>query len=332
MALYIERYKAKYAIDWDKFIVESMNGTFLQTRKFIEYHPLERFRDHSLLIFKGNKIVGSVLACEIIENEEKILFSHKGTTFGGIIVSQQIYSATKIAEVMDIFEEYIKKESFDKVYLKQTPAIFQKKNTDLLDYFLYQRGYIQYTELNYHMDLKNYQDDILSQFSASKRRDYRYSLKNELEFRELIEISDIRKYYEVLQLNLKKLELPSVHKVEELIDLKFNRFNEIIKFFGVYKEEKIIAGSMIFLFDNNICHTQYLSSDERYLEYYPMDFLIYNLINYAVKIGSKTFTFGVCTEDQGRYLNLGLSRFKEGFGTEYCLNKSYEHRYKTDEE
>ena len=35
------------------------------------------------------------------------------------------------------FEEYIKKEAFDRVYLKQTPAIFQKKNADLLDYFLY---------------------------------------------------------------------------------------------------------------------------------------------------------------------------------------------------
>lgn len=324
MALYIERYEAKDAVYWDKFIEESMNGTFLQTRRFIEYHPSDRFQDHSLLILKGNKIVGVILACEIIENGKKIFFSHKGTTFGGIVISHQIYSATQISELMDIFEEYIKKEGFQQVYLKQTPTIFQKKNTDLLDYFLYQKGYLQYTELNYYMNLAKYQDDILMQFSSSKRRDYRYSLKNELEFKELTQISDIKDYYEVLQLNLKKLGLSAVHQFEDLIDLKFNRFMERIRFFGVYKEEKIIAGSMIFLFDNNSFHTQYLSSDERYLEYYPMDFLIYNLIKCAVEIGNETFTFGVCTEDRGRYLNLGLSRFKEGFGTEYCLNKSYE--------
>lgn len=324
MALYIERYEERYATDWDKFIEESMNGTFLQTRKFIEYHPAGRFQDHSLLIFKGNKIVGVVLACEIIEDGKKIFFAHKGTTFGGIIVSQQIYSTTNISSVMDLLEEYFKKEAFDKVFLKQTPTIFQKKNTDLLDYFLYQRGYVQYTELNYYMNLASYQNDILSQFSSSKRRDYRYSLKNGLIFKELTEIDDIKKYYEVLQLNLKKLGLSCVHQFEELIDLKFSRFNKKIRFFGVYKEEKIIAGSMIFLFDNNSFHTQYLSSDEKYLEYYPMDFLIYNLIKYAVERESDIFTFGVCTEDRGRYLNLGLSRFKEGFGTEYCLNKLFE--------
>ena len=38
----------------------------------------------------------------------------------------------------------------------------------------------------------------------------------------------------------------------------------------------------------------------------------------------ETFTFGICTEDQGRYLNLGLSRFKEGFGTEFRINRTYE--------
>ena len=32
----------------------------------------------------------------------------------------------------------------------------------------------------------------------------------------------------------------------------------------------------------------------------------------------------ICTEDQGRYLNLGLPRVKEGFGTEFCVNRSYE--------
>lgn len=38
----------------------------------------------------------------------------------------------------------------------------------------------------------------------------------------------------------------------------------------------------------------------------------------------KYFTFGICTEDRGKYLNMGLSRFKEGFGADYCLNLTYE--------
>jgi len=57
-----------------------------------------------------------------------------------------------------------------------------------------------------------------------------------------------------------------------------------------------------------------------------MDFLIYHLIECAVEKQLELFTFGICTENQGRYLNFGLSRFKEGFGTEFCLNKSFEKR------
>ena len=325
MALFVERYTSQYANEWDRFVEnESMNGTFLQTRKFIEYHPENRFLEHSLLILKGNKIVAVILACEIEEKGEKVFFSHKGTTFGGIIVASQIYSATNISHLMDVLEEYLKNEKFDRVYLKQTPTIFSKTNTDLIDYFLYQRGYNQYTELNYYMCMEQYRKDILAQFSSSKRRDYRYSLKNNLIFKELCNDLEIEQFYNVLQLNLKKLSLSSVHSLEDLKDLKFNRFNERIHFFGIFKDDIMIAGSMVFLFDNKILHTQYLCSDEKYLEYYPMDFLIFNLIAYAVKEGIEIFTFGVCTEDRGKYINLGLSRFKEGFGTEYCLNKSYE--------
>lgn len=206
------------------------------------------------------------------------------------------------------------------------PSVYQRKNTDLLDYFLYKNGYFCYSELNYFMKLDRYRQDLLSQFSKNKRRDYRYSLKNNLIFREITEKEGIAAYYEVLLMNLKKLNLTPVHSLEDLLDLKFNRFNDNIKFYGVYLEDKLVAGSMIFIFDNRIFHTQYLSSDEEYLKLYTMDFLITNLIMAALELNMETFTFGICTEDQGRYLNLGLSRFKEGFGVEFEINRSYERK------
>ena len=38
---------------------------------------------------------------------------------------------------MDVFEEELLRDGYAGCYLKMTPAIFQKSNTDLLDYFLY---------------------------------------------------------------------------------------------------------------------------------------------------------------------------------------------------
>lgn len=324
MELKIEKYKDSMSEIWDKFVVqESMNGTFLQTRKFMEYHPAGRFKDSSLIVYKGNTIVAVILACDIKEETRKTFFSHKGTTFGGIIISPQFYSASNVDFLMAELEKYWSQENYDEIVLKMTAPVFCRKNVDLVDYFLYQRGYQQYDELNYYMELERYRNGILDQFSASKRRDYRYSLKNDLFFSRLDSSEAIRSFYDVLLLNLKKLNLPCVHQYEELLDLKFNRFPDNIEFYGVYKGENMIAGSMIFLFDGNVMHTQYLASDEKYLVYYPMDFLIYHLIQTAVEKQMKLFTFGICTEDHGRHLNLGLSRFKEGFGTEFCINRTY---------
>ena len=320
----IERFNGNEQ-EWDAFVMDrSMNGTFLQTRKFLNYHKEGKFKDCSIQFRKGNELVAVIPACEVIDEGKKTFFAHKGSTYGGITISPLIYSASSINELMEVFLSYLRQEGFEKAYLKMVPDVYQRTNTDLLDYFLYKNGFRCYDELNYYMHLNRYKEDLIGQFSSSKRRDYRYSLKNNLTFKELTTKEEIAEYYQILLKNLKKLNLPAVHSLEDLYDLKFNRFNDRIQFYGVYKEEKMIAGSMVFLFDNHIMHTQYLSSDEDYLKLFPMDFLIANLIRTAVEQNMDIFTFGICTEDQGRYLNLGLSRFKEGFGTEFCINRSYE--------
>lgn len=321
----IKYYTPEKKGEWDGFIYKNgMNGTFLQSRHFLEYHGEEKFQDCSLMVYKGNALIAVVPACELRDSGEKVFFSHKGSTYGGIIICKNIYTATSMDRLFSSLEEFFRQEGFQRIYMKKTPSVYEKEDAALMDYFFYKYGYICYSELNYYMHLERYQDDIAKQFTSSKRRDFRYSLKEGMEFRELTVPEEIKDFYRVLQLNLKKLGLDAVHSYEDLLELKFQRFPEKILFYGVYKDDMMVAGSMIFLILEDVFHTQYLSSDERYLKSFPMDFLIYHLIEQAVERKMRLFTFGICTEDQGRYLNLGLSRFKEGFGTEYAVNRSYE--------
>ena len=90
------------------------------------------------------------------------------------------------------------------------------------------------------MHLDRYKEDVLSQFTSQKRRNFKMALKVNLQFRKLETKEEIASYYEVLLKNLRKLNLPVVHSLDDLYDLKFNRFNELIDFYGVYKDEKII--------------------------------------------------------------------------------------------
>lgn len=325
MALSVEYYTEKNEQEWDKFVsVYSMNGTFLQTRRFINYHSVDKFKDCSLCVRKGKELVAVCLGCKVEVEGETYFWGHQGSTFGGICVSEKIYSATLMNELIEAIEEFLISENFTKIYYKIVPAIFQRKSSELIDYFLYKKNYHCYSELNYYLTLSKFGDNVIGQFSSSKRRDYRYALKYNLKFLKLTEKEEIREYYSVLHKNLKRLNVNVVHSLEDLFDLFYNRFPYEIEFYAVKFDNKIIAGSMIFLFDKRIFHTQYLSSDERYLKLYPMDFLIKNLIETAIENNYHYFSFGISTEDRGKYLNFGLSKFKEGFGAEFAINRSYE--------
>lgn len=325
MALNFSFYQAENEKEWDNFVEnKSRNGTFLQTRKFINYHPHGRFKDCSVCVRKGNELSAVILACEIEDEGNKIFYAHKGSTFGGITIAQNIYTASLVNELIEGIEKFLSENGFQKIYLKMVPNVYQKKGSDLLDYFLYKKGYCCYNELNYYMIMENYKEEVTAPFTSGKRRDYRYSLKHGFSFKKLETRDEIALYYQVLLMNLKKLQLPIIHSLDDLYNLKFNRFDDKIEFYGVFLNHELIAGSMLFYFGSDIVHTQYLSSNENYLNLFPMDFLIYKLIETAVKKNMRIFTFGICTEDQGRYLNFGLSRFKEGFGTEFCINRSYE--------
>ena len=51
-------YTAEQQERWDHFVMEhSANGTFLQTRRFLNYHPAGRFRDDSRMIFHKQELV-----------------------------------------------------------------------------------------------------------------------------------------------------------------------------------------------------------------------------------------------------------------------------------
>lgn len=322
--LSIRLYDKSMKEKWDDFVLHhSVNGTFLQTRNFLEYHG-NRFEDTSLLITKSeNTIVAVVPACTCVEEGKKVFYAHKGSTFGGIVIARQFNNIEHVQCLMDCLEEWFKDGGYKEVWLKCTSEIFATENINLLYYFLFQRGYQSYDEISCYIDFNNYQEDIPSNFSYGRRRDYKYSLKNDLSFRMLETKEEIRLLYDILCDNLKKFDAVPVHSLSELWEFKESRLSDVVEFYGVFLEEKMIAGSMVFNFDNRVFHTQYLAADQSYLKIFPMNYMDTNLIMTAKERGFRYFSFGTSTGEKGKVLNKPLAQFKEGFGTEFGLNKTY---------
>lgn len=325
--LFIEKMCALDEEEWDGFIVNSVNGTFLQSRKFLNYHPKERFTDASLIVRDNNsKIVALIPACEMEENGRKILWSHKGSTYGGIVTDRKHWRAEALEQIILCVDEYFK-HHYQEVFLKITPSVIGSVSDDLLDYLLFLHGYDRYVELDTYLDFAEYKSDIVMNFNETKRKHIRRLQKYELVFRELKREEEIAEFHKLLTLNLHKFGLKPVHSLPELLELKKDRLPENIDFYGVEYRGEILAAGMVFDFGNGVVHTQNLSSDPGRKDINAIEYLYYGVIRHYKDNGTRYLSWGISTEEQGRILNHGLIRNKESYGSKYYLNKTFYKRY-----
>lgn len=319
ITLYEDRLKEK----WDLFVLnESVNGTFLQTMNFLNYHPKDRFIDESILVMDGDNIAAVIPGCLINENNKRVFYSHKGSTYGGIVIGKRYYLTLKLLEIIGVIDTYLSSK-FDCAVLRITPDLFSIEKTDLLQYALYYYGYTNYVELSTYVDVGNYQGDILATFDRNKRRNIKKCIELGLSFRNIDHLEGISGFHNLLRINLSKHNATPIHSLEELYDLKFNRLKDSVQFFGVYKEKELVSAGMMFDFCHKIFHAQNLSYDYHETEYSPISFLYYSILQYAAINGYEKVSWGISTESKGKYINQGLITNKEAYGSKHEVNRTY---------
>lgn len=325
----IVQYSGNYESEWDDFVEKkAINGSFLQERRFLNYHPKSRFCDASLLFYYKDMLEAVCPACMLEEGGEKIFYSHKGSTYGGLVVSKKIYRAELIFELIDYLEKYLKENGYTKCILKPTMNLLSRPSMDLMEFCLFYRGYKEYKEISTFINYQNYNQEVIYNLSQMKQRLVKKNIKAGVVFREFEEDNDILEFHDVLTGNLKKFNTKPVHSREELLDLKHNRISKELKFYGAYLDEKLISGTMVFEFEKYKCaHTQYLAADLAYNKLSPMSFVYYKVAELYMKKGYDYLSWGIATEDRGAKINMGLLKNKEEFGSEHIVVKSYEKQF-----
>lgn len=322
----IVAFQKEYEEVWDQFVLkESCNGCFLQTRNFFNYHPEGKYRDCSLLFYRKEQLVAVCPGCEIRDDGGKVFSSHSGSTYGGIILLPSMLRAEKILTLLNEFEAYLVEMGFSKCILKQTNPLLSQISTELLEYCLYYKKYKEYKELNLYIDFDHYdKGDILKNFSKLKKRLAKKCISADMRVRELTGEDDIGRFHEVLSDNLQKYHLKPYHTVEDLLDLK-KRFPDNIEFWGCVYDDKIVAVSMVFLFEGGRCaHTQYLAADSEYGKLSPMTYIYYKMIDIYKDRDIRYLSWGITTEHLGLEINENLTNTKEEYGSLHNITRIYE--------
>ncbi len=294
------RYSKEKFEEWNNFLHNAKNQTFLFNRNFMEYHS-DRFIDFSLMIYENNKLI-ALLPANI---KDKTLYSHQGLTYGGFVFSIE----EKLNIILKVVKEtlkYLSSIGIEFIILKQMPRFYNTVGSDEVDYSMF----ILQAEL-FRRDVAlciNLNNKL--KYQSRRKRSIKKALKSGVEVKQLTSFDGFWKNILVPNL-LKRFGVAPVHSLYEIDNLAI-KFPSNIKQYNAYINDEIIAGCTIFETDS-VAHAQYISASDVGRISGGLDLLFDYLINNVYK-DKQYFDFGIVNENEGKIINHGLLDWKEGFG------------------
>lgn len=301
MSIKVVKYVPKYKEQWDAFVKHSKNATFMLQRDYIEYHHI-RFKDYSLLFFDDkNQVIALLPANE----QENLLVSHGGLTYGGMVYGISMTQPLILA-IFSAMIAYLLQENMQQLIYKTIPRIYHKGPADedryalfLLNALLMRRDSLTVIDRDYPIP---FQKRRLR--AVNKSKVYQFVIQ---------ETQDYSAYWELLANNLKeKHGVRPVHTLEE-IHLLASYFPEHIKLIGCYGSKNQLLAGVVIYETEKVAHFQYIGASQEGKVLGALDTLFATLLQ-EYYVDKKYIDFGISNEKQGRILNQGLIDFKEGFG------------------
>jgi hypothetical protein len=294
---------------WNSFVAKAKNATFLFDRGFMDYHS-DRFEDHSLMIFKDQKLIAVLPA----HKSGQDLVSHNGLTYGGFVWSRKI----KFLDAFEAFKavlSYADCNDFAALEIKEIPRIYHQLPSDESDYFMNLCG-AQCIKKEVLLVI-DYRDRL--SFEKNRREGMNKALRHDLEVRV---DGNFKEFWDTIlmpQLHEKHQATP-VHTLAE-IELLAQRFPDNIKQVSVYHNNKLVAGTTVFLTPTTV-HPQYVMGNEQKNTLGSLD-LAYDYIMEHFEEDRRFFNFNSSSEEQGKLLNRGLLFWKETCGARCITATQY---------
>jgi hypothetical protein len=305
----VRNYNAGDKEAWDSFVNASKNGTFLFRRDYMEYHA-ERIADHSLMVFEGERLVALLPASH---DADGMIVSHGGLTYGGLVTGNKMTAVL----ALDVFRSvlaHFRAEGFTAMLYKPVPHFYHRHpaEEDLQALFLC-GAQICRSDLSSTVPLRNSLG-----FAKSKRAGVKAATKAGIEVIESWSFSD---FSSMLAHNIAGRHGATPTHSQAELELLSGRFPKEIRLFEARRKGDICAGILMFDCGPTV-HAQYISSTQEGRDMGAIDAIVSHLITETFD-DRDWFDFGISTVNQGRELNVGLSRQKEMYGAKTTVYQQY---------
>ncbi len=307
----VVRYNVSLKGEWDAFVKNAKNATFLFLRDYMDYHA-DRFVDCSLMVFSDGKLCALFPAT--FHKDRLLVVSHGGLTYGGFIIDAAVTSALMLQIFSSVIDYYRNEVFATKILYKPVPYIYHQYPAEEDLYALF-RCNAKLVERKISSTIK-----LSNPLPFKGRRKLTAAMKSRLL---IVEDDDFAAFWEVLTKRLvAKYEVCPVHTLGE-IELLYSRFPENIRLFRVTDAAGATLGGVVMYLMKNVVHTQYTGTTDEGRRIGVLDHLYAYLIRERFS-AFEYLDFGISTEQDGSVLNEGLIAQKEGFGARGVVYDTYE--------
>jgi hypothetical protein len=318
----IIEYNSDWKEKWDQFVLESNNGTMFHLQKFFDYHKPGKFNfNHLIFLEKGNIIAvlpGSIINSTTFE-------SPIGASYGSIVTKDVKFS--QAMEIVQTLIDYGKSKGWKEIILTSAPRVYEKHPNENLDFAMLWLGF-KY-DLHYISSaIKLFpEEDIISRFQQTVRRNIRKTLKDE---NLKVEMNDrYDEFYPILVDNKARHGVKPTHSYEDLIKLK-ELLPDNLKLFMVYYKDKPIAGSSLFICNETVtlCFYNMLLYEYEHLK--PIHRVMYEVVKWSTENGYQYVDIGVSQDTKAANPmtpSMSLIDFKEKFDAKTVMRNTLKYSY-----
>jgi hypothetical protein len=296
----IRRYTEELKEEWNRFVGESKNGTFLIDRNYMDYHR-QRFEDFSLMFYSE----GALYAVLPGNRCGDVFYSHQGLTYGGLITGCRA-TASGVVALFGELNDFLRGAQMHRVVYKAIPYIYTRVPSE-------EDLYALFKVCNARLMARDISSVIVQGEPVKWSRDRRYGANKACTEGVEVEVSsDYEGFWKVLGDNLmSKYGALPVHSLEEILLLR-SRFPGQIKLYVARAGGEMLGGTLLYISGHTV-HAQYISATPEGKRLHAID-AIYKRIIKEDYAHARYIDFGKSTEQKGNILNESLIYQKEGFG------------------
>ncbi|MCL4551445.1 MAG: GNAT family N-acetyltransferase [Bacteroidetes bacterium] len=311
------KYTDEWKEKWDKFVLQSNNGTMFHLQKFFDYHVPGKFKfDHLMFVHKGE--IAALLPGRLTNGYFE---SPVGASYGSIVTKDITFAESM--EFVSLLLDYGRKNGIKEFELTPAPMIYETYQNQNLDFAMLWQGFsfkLHYISSAIKLDKNR---DIIERFSPTIRRNVRKTLKTP-EIR--VEINErYDEFYPILLENKSRHDVKPTHSYEDLLRLK-ELMPENLKLFMVYFGDKPIGGSLMFFTNKNVALCFYNMLLYDYTEYKPIQRVMYEVVKYSTENGYGYVDIGVSQDTKAANPmtpSMSLIEFKEKFDAKTIMRNTF---------